>query len=234
MCYNAFAAKPADCFAPIKALEGNMKYTNLIWDWDGTLYNSYPTMLQSFYEVLSGHGFNFSKERLLMEMKKEVKGFLKEICRFSELDVENLYKEYQKYSNKYENEQSLKPFSGLMPVLERLKALGCRHYVFTHRDNKAREICRSQGYEGLFSGWLTREDEGFMRKPSGEGLRYLMKKYSLDPKACLMIGDREIDMASAKNAGIRGLLFEPDFFAMTSSDSPKTAEELFEKLVSDF
>lgn len=204
----------------------DIKYTDLIWDWDGTLYNSYPQMLRGFSELLHSYGFNFGEDRLLLEMKREVKGFLKEICPLKGLDFERLYVEYQGYTSKYETEESLKPFDGMMPMLERLKKLGCQHYVFTHRDYRAREICSNQGYEHIFSGWLMRDDEGFARKPSGDGIRYIIKKYSLKFENCLMIGDRAIDISSAKNAGIRGMLFEPDLLGVLSSESPKTAAEL--------
>lgn len=60
-----------------------------------------------------------------------------------------------------------------------------------------------------FSGGVTSED-GFPSKPAPDALLHLLEKHQLDPARCLMIGDRNIDMESALNAGIAGAVFDPD------------------------
>ena len=51
----------------------------------------------------------------------------------------------------------------------------------------------------------------FKPKPSGEGVKYLLEKYGLDPADTWYVGDRAVDMYCAKDAGVNALLYlEPD------------------------
>ena len=46
------------------------------------------------------------------------------------------------------------------------------------------------------------------RKPSPKMIDEAIKKYNLDKKKCFMIGDQKTDLMAAKNASIKGFLFE--------------------------
>ena len=67
------------------------------------------------------------------------------------------------------------------------------------------------GLSDLFSDAVTRLD-GFPAKPAPDALRYLIQKHRLDLSRCVMVGDRDIDLDAAKNAGIACALFDPDGF----------------------
>ena len=47
----------------------------------------------------------------------------------------------------------------------------------------------------------------FRPKPSGEGVRYLLDRYGLDPADTWYVGDRAVDMYCAKDAGVNALLY---------------------------
>ena len=47
----------------------------------------------------------------------------------------------------------------------------------------------------------------FARKPAPAGNQYLIEKHGLDKARTLAIGDRELDVLAAKNAGIHACLF---------------------------
>ena len=51
---------------------------------------------------------------------------------------------------------------------------------------------------------------GFPIKPSGEAIRYLMKKYGMQPDETWYVGDRAIDVLCAKDAGVRSILLLPE------------------------
>ena len=46
------------------------------------------------------------------------------------------------------------------------------------------------------------------RKPSPRMIEEAIKKYNLNRADCFMVGDKDIDVLAAKNANIRGFLFE--------------------------
>ena len=51
---------------------------------------------------------------------------------------------------------------------------------------------------------------GYSPKPSGEGVRYLLDKYQLDPLQTWYVGDRALDVLCAKDAGVKALLYLPE------------------------
>ena len=70
-------------------------------------------------------------------------------------------------------------------------------------------VLEADGMTGYFTEIVT-SLYGFPRKPSPEGLHYLIDKYALDRRQCCMVGDRLIDLACGKNAGVSRILFDPD------------------------
>ena len=70
---------------------------------------------------------------------------------------------------------------------------------------------RRDGIETLFADAVT-ADDGFPQKPAPDALRFLMRKHGLDGRACVMVGDRDIDLDAGKNAGMATCLFDPEGF----------------------
>ena len=58
---------------------------------------------------------------------------------------------------------------------------------------------------------------GIKRKPSGDGIKYLINKHKLDINDCYYIGDRILDMKSSKDANVKGILYIPES-SLTKSD----------------
>ncbi len=43
---------------------------NLIWDFDGSLFNTYPAMVRLFRKALAIHGYDASEDEILSLMKE--------------------------------------------------------------------------------------------------------------------------------------------------------------------
>ena len=56
---------------------------------------------------------------------------------------------------------------------------------------------------------MTGED-GFPLKPAPDALNALIKRNGLKKDACLMLGDRDIDIGAGVNAGIGTLLYDDE------------------------
>ena len=89
--------------------------------------------------------------------------------------------------------------------------MGCRHYLFTHRDRKAIVQLADDGLVPFFEDAITRES-GFADKPSPEAIEHLIHVHGFRARDALMIGDRDIDIQSGQAAGAAGVLFDPDGF----------------------
>ena len=53
-------------------------------------------------------------------------------------------------------------------------------------------------------------EEGFPRKPQPDSLLHLVHKHGLNPAECVMIGDRPIDTAAGRNAGMLSCLLDEE------------------------
>jgi HAD superfamily hydrolase (TIGR01509 family) len=62
------------------------------------------------------------------------------------------------------------------------------------------------GLYSYFTDFITLE-HGFERKPSPDAINYLIKTHQIVPQEALMIGDRDLDILSGKNAGISACYF---------------------------
>ena len=103
------------------------------------------------------------------------------------------------------------PMAGLRECLARTQQMGCRHYLFTHRDERALAQLEQDGLAEAFADAVTRKD-GFADKPAPDAILHLMQKHGFAPRDAVMIGDRDIDVFSGKAAGVYTMLLDPDGF----------------------
>ncbi len=129
-------------------------------------------------------------------------------------------------------EQVFPPYEGLAQCLQTLQAAGCRHYLYTHRDQLAIDLLTKEGLWPCFTDAVTSAD-GFPSKPAPDALLSLMKRHQLDASACIMIGDRDIDIQSGLNAGMAGAVFDPDgyYFGPEAQITARSMNELTQKLL---
>ena len=186
-----------------------MTYRHLFWDFDGTLYNSYPQMVRAVRRMYESTGKPIPPDDVLLSRMKN-SGFYTMNCASEEtgVEVQELRRLYTAY---HAEETNFPPYEGMVECVRSLSATGVKHYLYTHRDKKALWHLERDGILPLFQDAVTSDDR-FPMKPAPDALLALMDRNRLDPKECLMIGDREIDLLSGVNAGMDGLLFDPDGF----------------------
>ena len=184
-----------------------MRYKHLFWDFDGTLYDSYPQILNALKQTLQSFSLPLPPDDdLLRETKVLVSHTL--TVYGGQLPQEELMERFQSYHHAI---ASFPLYEGTAQCLKTLQANGVRHYLYTHRSLTARKQLEQDGLWPLFSDFVTSED-GFPLKPAPDALLALARRNGLDVSECAMIGDREIDVQSGYNAGMSGILFDPENF----------------------
>ena len=183
---------------------------HLFWDFDGTLYNSYPQIAHAFGQALNelGQGGLISEAGLLALLKVSVYHAACHCAQKAGLEPAELIEVFHRY---HAQEAPFAPYAGLEGCLRTLHEAGIRHYLYTHRDLRAVEQLKRDGLWPLFTDAVTRLD-GFADKPAPDALLALMARNNAEPGECAMVGDRDIDILSGRNAGMRGVLFDPDGF----------------------
>ncbi len=181
-----------------------MLYHNLIWDFDGTLFNSYPHIHAAYMQALADFGRTVDPAVLMAKLKIH----FDEAHKYLEASKE-LRARFSHYEHDINFAPTAKPYEGMTELLRDTHAAGVRHFVFTHRNNLALTYMERADILRYFDGWVTSDDkEHFAPKPSGKSIEYLLARYGIDKSDCAMIGDREIDVGSGIAAGTRGILFD--------------------------
>jgi len=180
----------------------------VIWDLDGTLFDSYDVIVESIYQTFSEYSISCSKEEIHRHaICFSISSLFAEYAQRENMDVRLLNQRYSQISSG--KCLDIKIMKHGREVLQCLAAQGVENYVFTHRGKTTIPVMDHLGLTPFFHEIVTSQN-GFSRKPNPEGLNYLMEKYNLDPASTYYVGDRSLDMDCARNAGIPGILFMPE------------------------
>ena len=196
-----------------------------IWDLDGTLLDSYEVITEAAVKAAADVGIHDPAEEVLKKIKRSsLSAYLKEGSVCCGEPAENLAAKYRLYTHQLDDRIGLMP--GAEEVLAGLRQSGAEHYVFTHRGASSGPILQRLGILDCFREVVTAE-YGFLSKPSGDGLRYLLEKYSLDPEETRYVGDRAMDVLCAKDAGVKAILLLPaDSYVSPTGKEDRIIREL--------
>lgn len=99
-----------------------------------------------------------------------------------------------------------KPYAGIEEICRYIHTSSRSNYLYTHRGESAIKFLKNYGLFDYFTDFITSQ-HGFERKPSPNAINYLVDKYGMSHNEAIMIGDRDLDILSAKNAGIHACFF---------------------------
>ena len=96
-----------------------------------------------------------------------------------------------------------RPYDGVPQLLERLQTNRMPMAVLTNKPlDQSVRILDAFGLSTSFQ-WIVGGDGPWPRKPSPEGMRFLMNEAAADPAGTMLIGDSSIDLQTSRNAGVR-------------------------------
>ncbi|MCR4601052.1 MAG: HAD-IA family hydrolase [Clostridia bacterium] len=179
-----------------------MKYKMIIFDLDGTLLNTLDDLAGSLNFALAAEGFG---KRTTEEVRSFVGNGIRNLVRrglpsdVDEETAERVFNEFREHYAAHSNDMTA-PYSG---VTDMLKELRDRGYILALISNKAdfavQDLCRIY-FPGLFHS-AAGEKEGVRRKPAPDAILALLEKYGLEPGEVCYVGDSEVDVETAENAG---------------------------------
>ena len=171
-----------------------------IWDFDGTLLDTYPFTTWCLKQALSECGYEVLQTEILEKMMENIPFA---ISYFSELyQISDLKERFNRYYAG-EAESEARAFPDVQEVLKRIREIGASSYIFTNRGTSIYAMLEKAGILNEFEEIVTAEDPNFVVKPAPDSILYLMEKYGGTPENTVMIGDRCCDLESGYNAGCR-------------------------------
>ena len=177
---------------------------HFIWDFDGTLFDTYPVIIRSMTSALAEYGRDCDQRECMAIMLDSIGTALDRYSELCGVSREELTATYERYNQASLKELEARPMEGAREVLEAILKKGGKSYIFSHRrTGEIRLFLDKYGLTDLFEDMLGPDFEGFAWKPAPDGILRLMARHGMTADDTLMIGDRDCDLGSARNAGIR-------------------------------
>ncbi|WP_026583459.1 HAD-IA family hydrolase [Bacillus sp. J33] len=183
---------------------------NILWDFDGTLFDTYPAYTAIVKKVMGD--MHVEDEEIFCQLKISF-GDAFRYFHLSEERISSIRKQARKLAP-----SDLKPF----PHLEDVLKLAEKNVIMTHKEKEdVLSILSFHKLDGYFADMLG-GDDGYPRKPHPASYQILNERHSID----LAVGDREIDILPAKSLGIKTCLFQnktpgADFYLDSYKDFKK-------------
>lgn len=178
-----------------------MKYKAVLFDMDGTLLDTLADMAAAVNHILSVHGYPL---RTVEEVRAFVgNGARKLMERALPPDVtgdafEALLEEYRQW---YEAHACVKtaPYPGVPAVLAALHRAGVRCAVVSNKPDGATRELAAQFFPGLPAFG---QQDGIPAKPAPDMVYHALAELGVEASAAAYVGDSEVDVALARNAGL--------------------------------
>jgi phosphoglycolate phosphatase len=181
----------------------------LIFDLDGTLVDSVPDLCDALNEVLHEHGYGPLSREIVRPMVGDgvaplvIRGFA--ASGGGEAEARAALPHYIALYEANATRHSLL-YPGVRETLVELRRRGYRTAVCTNKLQGATlAVLRGFGIDGLFDG-VAGGDRFAVRKPDPGHLTHLVDELGGSVACTAMIGDSEIDAATANAAGVPALL----------------------------
>jgi phosphoglycolate phosphatase-like HAD superfamily hydrolase len=181
-------------------------YRHIIWDVDGTLFDTYPAIAGAFKSALSDLGQD-APLGWIKELAQQSLGYcvstLADRYSLTEEDVERGFDKH--YSDTRPEEQP--PFPGVIAVCRYICSSGGQNVIVTHRGREGTaELLAANDMAHYFASCLTRDD-GYPKKPDPAAFEAILKRCNLTRGETLAVGDRDIDVLAGRAAGLFTCLF---------------------------
>lgn len=180
-----------------------MKYNTYIFDLDGTILDTLLDLANAVNFAMRSKGF---PERTVDEVRSFIGNGIKVLIKRSvpaDTDEEN-YNEALEVFRKYYLEHIAdytRPYDGITDVINELKSKGCKTAVVSNKTHVAAQAVVKDFFGDIFDIVVGKMEE-FPPKPEPDSLLYAIKTLGVEKSDCIYIGDSDVDVLTAHNAGI--------------------------------
>lgn len=177
------------------------------------LFDSYPHITSAFIKALEEFGktADYDEAKALLEIT-----FADAFEHYGVSDEEKAV--FRMHEHNYALRPIALPFENTYKTLEALFSNGKKHFLYTHRGRESSQhYLEEHGMSRFFTAFVD-SSMNFPSKPAPDAVEWICKTYNLDKSETVMIGDREIDVLSGKNAGTYGCLFTKKANVSTAAD----------------
>jgi phosphoglycolate phosphatase-like HAD superfamily hydrolase len=183
-----------------------MRFRHLLWDFDGTLFDTYPPLIQAIEQALTDDEIAVQRDLIAELLSNTLSTCIAALIEKYNLDGATFEARVDHYWSQT-TPQDNPPFPGAVHACERVLAAGGQHYIITHRGRESMmALLDWYNVTGMFADFLTRDD-GYPRKPDPSSFWAMIERHHLRLDEVLAIGDRALDIQAGQEAGVHTCLF---------------------------
>lgn len=176
------------------------KYSCIIFDMDGTLTRTNQLIYDSFNHVAERYiNKRLTPKEIVALFGPPEKEAVENMIGSQHIDSA-MDDYYQFYRSEHHRLASIYP--GVIELLAYVRSKGVLIGLFTGKGRRTTDISLEEfGIMQYFDMTITGDDVDEF-KPSGNGIRKILERFSLDPSQVLMVGDAVADFKASREAGV--------------------------------
>ena len=181
-----------------------MKYSAVIFDWDGTLGMTLHLWFDAYKSELKKLGLEYSDEVIIKDFFYE---HVKTAVKYPDIDFDTFVAKVREYM--ISHVPTMKLYSGAREALEELQKNNITLTLVSSSPRRLiKEVLELHGLSHFFSV-ISGFDDIMKHKPDPEPFLNIVEVAKLDPKTTIVVGDSPHDITAAKAAGLDSCLFLP-------------------------
>ncbi len=177
------------------------KYTTVIWDLDGTLLYTLTDLMNAVNSALKKYGY---PEHDLEFIRKAVGNGVKKLMELSipdglsNPDYDRAYEAFNLFYKEHDLDNT-KPYDGIASTVEKLREYGVKQAIVSNKIDYAVKRLNDTFFR---MECAIGTQDGLRRKPDADMVLKAMEELGADRERTVYVGDSEVDIATAKNAGL--------------------------------
>ena len=176
-----------------------MKYDVVLFDMDGTVLDTLQDLTDAVNFTMGHFGFEeISPRRCASILGNGAKYLISHAA--PEANPEELLEFYTPY---YQSHCLVKtaPYPGIIELMERLKGKGIKMAVISNKQDGATKELAERFFPSLLD-FAVGESPTIKRKPDPAAVLAAIEHFGAEKERCVYVGDTEVDIQTAANAGI--------------------------------
>lgn len=186
---------------------------SIIFDLDGTLLNTIEDLANACNYALTSLGYETHEvERYKTFVGNGRYKLIKRMLPEDDRDIENIEKALKLFDYYYENHMvdMTKPYDGIIEMLDFLIKKGINIAVVSNKPHEFTvEVVKN--YFGDRFKAVYGHKKNTKEKPDPWAVLEVIEKFKINKDECLYVGDSEVDINTAKNAGVKSVGVEWGF-----------------------
>ena len=178
-------------------------YETILFDLDGTLLDTLEDLTNATNFALAKFGYTTrTEEEVCAFVGNGIAKLIERAMGGKDENFSSVLETFKAYYGAHCAEKT-KPYEGILPLLKTLKEYGIGMAVVSNKADFAVKSLAKEYFDGLLMKAIGEDEErGIRKKPAPDTLLAVMKELQADPKTTLYVGDSEVDIQTAQNAGV--------------------------------